>query len=95
MSLSKDDVRKIAKLSRIALTDEQVDHFQEELTSIFDWIEMLQEVDTDNVPQLASVSDTTLPHRKDEVTDGGYAEQVLDNAPMTSFQCYVVPKVVE
>lgn len=95
MSLSKDDVKKIAKLSRIALTDEQVDHFQGELSSIFNWIEMLQEVDTDNIPQLASVSDTTLPHRKDEVSDGDYVEDVLKNAPMTTFQCYVVPKVVE
>lgn len=95
MSLTKDEVRKIAKLSRIALDEAEVDHFQQELSKIFDWVEMLQEVDTDDIPQLASVSDTTLPNRKDTVTDGDYVEAVLKNAPMVAHQCYVVPKVVE
>ena len=47
MSLSKDDVKKIAKLSRIAINEDEVEHFRSELTQIFDWIEMLQEVNTD------------------------------------------------
>ena len=95
MSLSEKEVRKVAKLARIRIDDKEVEHFQQELNSIFSWIDTLQEVNTKDVPHMSSVSNISLPLRKDEVTDGDVHEQVLANAPMSNFGCYMVPKVVD
>lgn len=95
MSLSTDDVKKIAKLSRIKLTDDEISHYQQELSGILNWIEQLQEVNTDNVPQMTSVAAMSLPMREDKVSDGGYQEDILANSPHAEYGCFVVPKVVE
>jgi aspartyl-tRNA(Asn)/glutamyl-tRNA(Gln) amidotransferase subunit C len=95
MSLTEKEVRKIAKLSRIRLTDEEVVHFGKEISGILNWIEMLQEVNTDNVPRMASVSNISLQLRDDAVTDGNYRDAVLANAPDARYGCFAVPKVVE
>lgn len=95
MSLSENEVRKIAKLSRIKLTDEKVKHFQHELSNILDWIEQLQEVNTDRVPPMSSVVNMHSPVRKDEINDGNCRENVLANAPLAEYGCFVVPKMVE
>ncbi len=50
--LSEADIRKVAKLARIRLSDEEVPHLQQEISSIITWVEQLQEVDTDNVPEM-------------------------------------------
>ncbi len=94
MSLTEKEVRKIAKLSRIRLSDEEVEHYGREISGILDWVEMLQEVNTDGVAQMFSVSDTKLPQRKDEVTDGGCRDDVLANTE-SQYGYFVVPKVVE
>jgi aspartyl-tRNA(Asn)/glutamyl-tRNA(Gln) amidotransferase subunit C len=95
MSLTEKEVRKIAKLSRIRLTDEEVVHFGKEISGILNWIEMLQEVNTDNVPRMSSVSNITLPLREDVVTDGDCRDDILANAPDARYGCFAVPKVVE
>ncbi len=95
MSLTEKQVRKIAKLSRIRLTDDEVVHFGDELSKIMDWIEVLQEVDTDNIPEMTSVANINLPQRIDEITDGNIQDQILKNAPENNHGCFVVPKVVE
>ena len=95
MLLTEEQVKKIAKLARIRLSDEEVRHFGGEISSIFNWIEMLDEVKTDNVPRMLSVSSVELPMRKDEVTDGNIQEDILKNSPKNAFGCFEVPKVVE
>lgn len=95
MALTDKDVKKIAKLARIRLSDEDVAHYGKEINGILKWIEQLQEVNTDGVEPLASVSNQPLPWRKDEVTDGNIQEQVLKNAPNASYGCFAVPKVIE
>jgi aspartyl-tRNA(Asn)/glutamyl-tRNA(Gln) amidotransferase subunit C len=95
MSLTVEDVKKIAKLSRIRLKEEEIPRFQTEISSILQWVEQLQEVNTDNVPVLASVAHVSLPQRKDEVTDGNIQADVLKNAPHAEYGCFLVPKVVE
>lgn len=95
MSLSAAEVKKIAKLSRIRLEEQEIEHFQQELSQILDWAEMLQEVDTNNVPQMFSASDESLPLRKDVANDGGYSEEILKNAPNSDYNCFLVPKVIE
>lgn len=95
MALDGKAVAKIAKLARISVTEADKEHYAKEISSILNWVEQLSEVNTDGVPQLTSVTDVTLPWRKDEVTDGGQPEAVVANAPSSDYGCFVVPKVVE
>lgn len=95
MSIDIATVTKIARLASIEVIDSEKEALARELSRILQWIEQLSEVNTDNVPQLASVSETTLPRRKDEITDGHCREAVLANAPASEHGCFVVPKVVE
>ncbi len=95
MSLTNDEVRKIAFLSRIDIKEERLEELSGDLSSILDWVEMLQKVDVDNVEPLASPVEFTQPLRKDEVTDGGYQEKVLSNTQHAEDGYYTVPKVVE
>mgnify|MGYP000250561537 CR=1 FL=1 len=87
--------KKIANLSRLKMDDAELDTRAASLTGIIKWVEQLQEVDTDNIEPLANVVNTELVLRKDEVTDGGYADKVLKNAPEETQDFFVVPKVVE
>lgn len=95
MSVTKEDVRKVARLSRIAVPEERLEQLAGELTGIMGWIEQLNEVDVEGVEPMTSVVAATLPLRADEVTDGGIADQVLANAPRTEDGFFVVPKAVE
>lgn len=95
MALDSTAVAKIAKLARISVTEADKEHYAKEISSILSWVEQLNEVNTDGVPQLTSVSDVTLPWRKDEVTEGNQPEAVVKNAPSSDYGCFVVPKVVE
>lgn len=95
MSVTKDDVRKVARLSRIAVPEERLESLASELSSIMGWIEQLNEVDVDGVEPMTSVVEATLPMRDDVVTDGNIQEQVLANAPKSEDGFFVVPKSVE
>lgn len=95
MKIDENTVTKIAKLARIKIEDSEKAHYAKELTAILDWVEQLQEVNTDNVDIMTSAVHMKLPIREDEVTDGGYPEEVLSNAPESEFDCFVVPKVVD
>ncbi len=95
MSLDKDTVKNIAYLARIRVDEAQLEPLAGELSSILDWIEQLQELDTDGVEPMASVAAMDLPQRKDVVTDGNCQTAVLKNAPDGEDGFYTVPKVVE
>ncbi|MEO1660515.1 MAG: Asp-tRNA(Asn)/Glu-tRNA(Gln) amidotransferase subunit GatC [Pseudomonadota bacterium] len=95
MSVTKDDVRKVARLSRIAVAEENLETLASELTGIMGWIEQLNEVDVDGVAPMTSVVASTLPMRDDVVTDGDIQGQVLANAPKSEEGFFVVPKAVE
>jgi len=95
MSLSLQDVKKIAKLARIKMSEEEIQKYQGELNKIFDWIEQLSEVNTDNTDPMYSVVQQPLAFRKDEISDGGIRDKVLQNAPDSKYGFFVVPKVVE
>ena len=95
MSLDRNTVRNIAFLARIKVPEEDLDGLVGELSGIIGWVEQLGEVDTANVEPITSVAEMTLPRRKDEVTDGGYPDRVLANAPDRVKGFYAVPKVVE
>ncbi|MEZ5985588.1 MAG: Asp-tRNA(Asn)/Glu-tRNA(Gln) amidotransferase subunit GatC [Hyphomonas sp.] len=95
MSVTKDDVRKVARLSRIAVDEAHLEELAGELNGILGWIDQLNEVDVSDVEPLTSVVETTLPMRDDVVTDGNIQDQVLANAPRTEDGFFVVPKSVE
>lgn len=95
MALTKQEVEKIGKLAHIALTEDEKDHYGKEISQILQWVEQLQSVNTDDVEQMTSVADLTLPRRKDEVTDGNCRDAVLANAPESEYGCFAVPKVIE
>jgi len=95
MSVTKDDVRKVARLSRIAVEDGRLDTLAGELNGILGWIDQLNEVDVDGVEPMTSVVEASLPMREDTVTDGDKPEEVLANAPKSEDGFYVVPKAVE
>jgi aspartyl-tRNA(Asn)/glutamyl-tRNA(Gln) amidotransferase subunit C len=95
MTVSKDDVRKIAKLSRLALDEARVEPMVGELNGIFQWIEMLNEVDVDGVAPLTSVVEQRLKMRDDVVSDGNQADALMANAPEGEDHFFVVPKVIE
>ena len=94
MALTKEQVTKIARLARLAVTDQEKEHYAKEISGILNWVEQLSEVNTDNVPQLNSVSNQPLPWREDKVTDGNQQELVVKNAT-NEHGCFVVPKVIE
>ena len=95
MSVTKDDVRKVARLSRIAVPEDKLETLAGELTGIMGWIEQLNEVDIDGVEPMTSVVEAKLPMRDDVVTDGGKQDQVRANAPNSDEGFFVVPKSVE
>jgi len=88
-------VRHIAKLARIAMSEEELERLVPELNNILGWVEQLGEVDTDGVEPLAQVIDLKLRLRDDEVTDGNIREDVLANAPDAQHGFFAVPKVIE
>ena len=95
MALDTDTVRRIARLARIHIPDEDLEPLAGELSNIIGWVEQLAEVDTEGVEPMTSVTEMTLKQRKDEVSDAGYPDRVLSNAPDRVNDFFTVPKVVE
>lgn len=95
MQVDEATVRRIARLARIKITDEEAQELQEELSGILDWVEQLGEVDTSGIEPMTRVVPISLKMREDAVTDGDIADDVLRNAPMSEDHFFVVPKVVE
>ena len=95
MSVDLETVRRIARLARIAVTDDDVPHLQGELNAILSFVEQLNEVDVRGIEPMTSVTPMAMKKRQDGVTDGGYPELVARNAPATDDNFFLVPKVVE
>ena len=95
MSVDKDTVRRIARLARLAVPDQRLEAMAGELNGIFQWVEMLGEVNVEGVAPMTSVVAQKLKWREDKVTDGGVADALMANAPEGEDHFFVVPKVVE
>ena len=95
MSVSIEQVRHIAGLARMAMSDEELARLEPELNNILDWIEQLSEVDTEGVEPLATVIDQQMRLREDEVTEGDQRDEILANAPRAEHGFFAVPKVIE
>lgn len=95
MSVTNEQVRHIARLARIAMSDEELERLVPELNAIIGWVEQLGEVDTDGVEPLTAVIEQKLRLRDDAVNDGNIREEVLANAPEAQHGFFAVPKVIE
>ena len=95
MKVDKTTVRRIARLARIKVTDEEARDLEGELSGILNWVEQLDEVDTAGVEPMTRVVPIELKKRRDEITDGDKADEIVANAPFAEDHYFVVPKVVE
>ena len=95
MTINLKTIKHISKLSRISVDAEKAKKLAVDMNSIFDFIEKLKELNTDNIEPLTSVAETTLKLRADEVKSGNIREDVLKNSPDENEDFFVVPRVVE
>ena len=95
MTIDLKTIKHISKLSRISVDDKKADKLAGDLNSIFDFIEKLNELNTEKVEPLTSVAETTLKLRVDEVKSKDIRDQILKNSPDENKDFFVVPKVVE
>ena len=95
MSIDKDTVKHIAKLARISLDEKKINSLSKNLSSIMEFIEKLNELNTDKTIPLTSIINASLRSRKDEVADGKIRDQILKNSPEKNEEFYVVPKVID
>ena len=95
MSVSHEQVRHIAKLAQIAMSEEELERLVPELNAIIGWVEQLGEVDTEGVEPLTAVTEQKLRLRDDVVNDGECRDDVLANAPDAQHGFFAVPKVIE
>ena len=95
MTIDLKTIKHISKLSRISVDDAKANKLAGDLNLIFDFIEKLNELNTDNVEPLTSVAETTLKLRTDEVKSKNIRDQILKNSPEENEDFFVVPKVVE
>ena len=95
MSIDKETIKHISKLARISLDDKKINSLSKDLSSIMEFIEKLNELNTDKVNPLSSIINASLKSRNDEVKDGKIKDQILKNSPEKNDEFFVVPKVIE
>ena len=95
MTIDLKTVKKISKLARISVDSEKAKKLENDLNSIFEFIEKLNKLDTSKSEPLTSVVDAKLQLRKDEIKSNNIRDQILKNSPDKNKDFFVVPKVVE
>lgn len=95
MSVDAATVKRIGRLARIRVEENEVEKYQGEINAILGFVEQLGEVNVEGVEPMTSVTPMQLRRRDDVVTDGGYPERVVANAPLTEDNFFMVPKVIE
>lgn len=95
MSVDAATVKRIASLARIRIEENEVASYQQELNAILGFVEQLAEVDVTGVEAMTSVTPMALRRRDDVISDGGYADKIVSNAPLSEDNFFMVPKVVE
>ncbi|MEX0696069.1 MAG: Asp-tRNA(Asn)/Glu-tRNA(Gln) amidotransferase subunit GatC [Dongiaceae bacterium] len=95
MAVDKDTVKRVARLARIAVSDEEAEALKGDLNTILGFVEQLNEVDITGVEPMTAVIPMRAKMRDDVVTDGGIADKIVANAPEKADAFFAVPKVVE
>jgi aspartyl-tRNA(Asn)/glutamyl-tRNA(Gln) amidotransferase subunit C len=92
--IDREQVRKVAHLARLELTEAEEEQFTRELGSILEYVEQLQELDTDNVPPTTRAIDVSNITRNDKLETYPNRESLLDNAPEQDGDYFKVPKIL-
>jgi aspartyl-tRNA(Asn)/glutamyl-tRNA(Gln) amidotransferase subunit C len=95
MAIDAATVKRIGRLARIRVEDSEVEKYANELNGILGFVEQLTEVNVAGIEPMTSVIPMQLRRREDKVTDGGYPEKIVKNAPLTEDNFFMVPKVIE
>ncbi len=95
MSVDTITVRRIARLARIAVKDDEIDHLRGEINDVLAFVAQLSEVDVSGVEPMTSVTPMAMKQRPDVVSDGEIADDIMKNAPAAQDHFFLVPKVVE
>lgn len=94
-TVTKEDITKISRLARIEVLDSEKETLATQVGKIINWVEELNEVNTDDVAPLTNVHEAAMPMNKDVVVDGNIADDVLANAKDAKYGYFTVPKVIE
>jgi len=95
MSLTQDDVKKIAHLARLSINESDIPDYEKELSSIIGLVEQMNAVDTNDVAPMAHPLDMVQRLRDDIVSETDHREQYQDIAPSVENGLYLVPQVIE
>jgi len=95
MSVDLPTVKRVARLARLAVSEEEANRMTGELNGILGFVEQLSEVNVEGVEPMTSVTPITMKKREDAVTDGDKADDIVANAPASDRNFFLVPKVVE
>jgi len=95
MTIDAQTVKRVAFLSRLRIEEDKIPTAEDEFNKILQWVEQLNEVNTDGVEPLVSVNENTITCRDDIVTTANLSQEVLANAPQAAYGYFTVPKVIE
>lgn len=95
MSVDLATVKRVARLARIAVSEEEASRMMGELNGILGFVEQLSEVNVEGVEPMTSVTPVEMRKREDVVNDGNKADDIVANAPASDRNFFQVPKVVE
>ncbi len=95
MSLSPEEVKKIAFLARLSIKEENMEQYSQDLSNIFGLVEQMNAVDVENIEPMAHPQDAMQRLRADEVTETNQREKLMSNAPQTEAGLFLVPKVLD
>jgi aspartyl-tRNA(Asn)/glutamyl-tRNA(Gln) amidotransferase subunit C len=94
MSVTKNDVKKIAELARLEFTETELENYTAEMNKMLDYVDKLNEINTENVEPLSHPIENTNVFREDKVKKSTDREDALKNAPDKSSEHFKVPKVI-
>ena len=95
MNISKEELKHIASISRINITEDKLDSYVEAISNVLDVANKIKEVNTDNIKETTHISENTNVFRKDEIKPSYSRDEILKNAPTKESGCISLPKVVE
>jgi len=95
MSLTPDEVKKIAFLARLSIKEENIEQYSQDLSSIFGLVEQMNAANTDDITPMAHPQDAMQRLRDDVVTETNQREKLMSNAPMAEDGLFLVPKVLD
>jgi len=95
MAIDNETVKRIAYLSRLHIDDDKIETTEKEFNKILQWVEQLNEVDTQDIEPLISVNENNISCREDIITANNLSEEVLANAKQVKYGYFTVPKVIE